>query len=176
MFLILYGDFTPANALPLKTAQVGDIIFNPVDTKLYCLTGVDSNFFPNYDEPSAYQFIGTRTDNSTIEYDNSGKIRVKDSGITASKLNDNVVLTTQGLSKPAGGAIRAKYDSITISVNGSGELQVVQGGINLGSINSTNQSLNVGNITLTNYRTAPGPSGSVGLLWVDGSGYVRITT
>lgn len=168
------GDFTPLNALPLRTAQVGDLVFNPVDTKLYCLTGIDSEFFPNYDEPAAYQFVGTRTDDNTIEYNSSGKIRVKDSSITASKLNDNVVLTSEGLSKPTGGAIRVKYDSSTISVNGSGQLQIIQGGINLGSINSSNQTINVGSLTLSNYSTAP--VGSTGRLWVDGSGYVRIVT
>jgi hypothetical protein len=171
------GDFTPANALPLRTAQVGDIIFNPVDTKLYCLTGLDSSFFPNYNEPSAYQFIGTRTDDNSIEYNSSGKIRVKDQGISAVKLNSDVVLPSEGLSKPSGGAIRVKYDSTSITVNGSGQLSVIQNGIKLGSIDSVSQSLNASSLKLVSYRTSPGIVGTdTGLLWVDGSGYVRMTT
>jgi len=171
------GDFTPANALPLKTAQVGDIVFNPLDTKLYCLTGLDSNFFPNYNEPSAYQFIGTRTDDSSIEYNTSGKIRVKDASITAIKLGSDVILSSEGLSKPSGGAIRVKYDSSSITVNGSGQLSVIQSGIKLGSIDSISQSLNASALKLVSYRTSPGLVGTdTGLLWVDGSGYVRMTT
>lgn len=171
------GDFTPANALPLRTAQVGDILFNPVDTKLYCLTGVDSTtFFPDYDEPSAYGFIGPRTDDVSINYNGSGKITIKDQGVTALKLNDNVILGSEGLSKPTGGAIRVKYDGTSINVNGSGQLAVIQSGINLGSINSTSQSVNINTVRFNSFRTSPGSPGvDTGLLWVDGGGYLRVT-
>ena len=53
----------------LDMAQVGDIIFNTLDTKLYCLTGLNIDNYPDYDNPNAYQFIGPRADNVTIEYD-----------------------------------------------------------------------------------------------------------
>ena len=38
----------------LLTTQIGDIVYSTTDNKLYSLTGVDVNNFPDYDNPSAY--------------------------------------------------------------------------------------------------------------------------
>jgi len=156
------GDFNPP-AFALKTAQVGDVIYNPIDTKMYVLTGIDANYQPDYDNPQAYQFIGARTDNTTVEYNLGGQIQVKDSGITSTKLNPNVVNTTQGLSKIGGGTISVKVDNTSVEFNGSGELTVKQSGINAGSINLDNELVNIGTlrIDVNNLNTFAGDRGII---------------
>lgn len=130
---------------------------------MYVLTGIDANYQPDYDNPQAYQFIGARTDNTTVEYNLGGQIQVKDSGITSTKLNPNVVNTTQGLSKIGGGTISVKVDNTSVEFNGSGELTVKQSGINAGSINLDNELVNIGTlrIDVNNLNTFAGDRGII---------------
>jgi hypothetical protein len=150
------GDLT--SPVVFKSAQVGDIIYNTNDNKVYCLTGINTNYFPDYSNPGAYQFIGTKVDNSSIEYNTPGQIKIKDTGVQSNHLNDNVADNNNGLTRAISGKLRVKYDTTTVTVNGSGELSVNQTGINLGSINTINQSINAGSIKLTSMNTS-----SVGL-------------
>jgi len=166
------GDFIndPTN---LTTSQVGDIVFNPFTNRLYALTGVDTLNFPDFDNQNAYQFIGTRTDNLTIEYNGTGYLQVKNNGITRDKVNSNLFDLTQGLDRSPGGTISVKYDNSTIKVNGSGALYVDATQINLELLNSIGQIINAQEIYLTNL-----PSTSVGLtsgrLWRDIGGALRV--
>jgi len=166
------GDFIndPTN---LTTSQVGDIVLNPYTNRLYSLTGVDNLNFPDYDNPAAYQFIGTRTDNLTIEYNTTGFLQVKDDGITREKVNDNLFDLTQGLDRAPSGTVSVKYDNSTIKVNGSGALYVDATQLLLEQINSIGQIVNAQEIYLTNL-----PSTSVGLttgrLWRDTGGALRV--
>ena len=164
------GDFVndPTN---LTTSQVGDIVFNSYDNRLYCLTGVDINNFPDYDNSEAYQFIGTRADNNTIEYTSTGFLQVKDYGVTREKVNDNLFDTTQGIYRDPSGTISVKYDNSTVKINGSGELYVDTTNINITDINiqvPQANPLDAAQIYLTNL-----PSSNLGLtsgrLWRDGS-------
>ena len=117
------GDFIndPTN---LTTTQVGDIVFNPFTNRLYSLTGVDTLNFPDFDNQNAYQFIGTRTDNLTVEYNSTGYLQVKNNGITRDKVNNNLFDLTQGLDRAPSGTVSVKYDNTTIKVNGSGAIYV----------------------------------------------------
>jgi len=169
------GDFIndPTN---LTTTQVGDLVFNTYDNRLYCLTGVDINNFPDYDNQEAYQFIGAQVDKITIDYLPSGSIEVKDNGITRDKVNDDLFDTTQGIYRDVNGTISVKYDNSTIKVNGSGEIYVDSSNLNITSLNSTVPSydpINCAQIYLNNL-----PSSSTGLtsgrLWRDGSGALRV--
>jgi len=163
------GDFIndPTN---LTTTQVGDIVFNSYDNRLYCLTGYDINNFPDYDNQQAYQFIGTRADELTIEYNPTGFLQVKDNGITRDKINDDLFDTTQGIYRDPNGTISVKYDNSTVKINGSGELYVDSSNINISNIDltvSSSSPLNAAQIYLTNL-----PSSNIGLtsgrLWRDG--------
>ena len=166
------GDFIndPTN---LGTAQVGDIVFNPFTNRLYTLTGVDSTNFPNFNSANAYQFIGTRVDNLTVEYNSTGYLQIKDDGITKEKVNDDLFDLTQGLDRAVSGTVSVKYDNETIKVNDSGALYVEAGGLMLEQINSIGQVINAQEIYLINL-----PSSSVGLstgrLWRDAGGALRV--
>jgi hypothetical protein len=174
---IYSGDFIndPTN---LTTTQVGDIVFNSYDNRLYCLTGVDVNNFPNFDNQDAYQFIGTRADNNTIEYTSTGFLQVKDYGVTREKINDNLFDITQGIYRDPSGTISVKYDNSTIKINGSGELYVDPANINITNINvqvPQADPINAAQIYLSNL-----PSSNLGLtsgrLWRDAAagGVLRV--
>ena len=166
------GDFIndPTN---LTTSQVGDIIFNPSTKRLYSLTGVDTLNFPDFDNQNAYQFIGTRTDDLTVEYNSTGYLQVKNNGITRTKVNNDLFDLTKGLDRAPSGTVSVKYDNSTIKVNGSGALYVDASQLLLEQINSIGQIVNAQEIYLTNL-----PSSSVGLtsgrLWRDGGGALRV--
>lgn len=159
------GEFNlPVN---FSTAQVGDIVFNIEDNKLYSLTGVDSFNFPDYDNPNAYQFIGTRVDNNTIEYTTAGFLRVKDDSITSQKVNDNLFDFTKGIDRVPSGMVSVKTDNNTILFNGSGALYVNINAINLKDINTTipaSQPIDASQIFMTGMPSAPGPL-TTGRLW-----------
>jgi len=139
--------FDPVN---LITTQVGDLVYNTIDNKLYALTVVNTNNFPNYDNPAAYQFIGTRVDNKSIEYDSNGSLRIKNDGVTGLMLSATVIDTTQGLFRSAGGAISVKYDNTTIKVNGSGQLFTDATALSLGNLISNNQTIDAASLSLSN--------------------------
>lgn len=159
----------------LTTTQVGDIVYNTYDSKLYCLTGVDTQNFPDYDNQAAYQYIGTRVDNSSIEYNGSGYLQVKDNGVSREKVNNNLFDTTQGLGRTVAGTVYVKYDNDTVKVNPSGQLYVDPNRLFLGDIAAVDQSVNCQKIILYNL-----PSSSSGLapgqLWRDAAsgGVLRV--
>lgn len=159
--------FTGSLGVPvtLQTAQVGDVIYNTQDNKMYCLTGVDVNNFPNYSVPSAYQFIGTKTDNSTIQYTGIGTLEVVQNGIQANHLNSNIVDYSNGLTRSTPtGPFSVNYDNVTITVVG-GALKVNTGALNIGQLNSINQSIDASTLKLINL-----PSSNpldTGRLWRD---------
>ena len=140
----------------LDTAQVGDIIFNTVDSKLYSLTGVNIDNQPDYINPNAYQFIGPRVDNQTIEY-SSGAIRVMNQSINATHINDGVFDFTQGFARPSpGGPVSVYPDGATIKINGSGQLYVDQTALSLGSIQTSNLNIDGLNLGIDNLPTGTG--------------------
>lgn len=159
--------FTGSLSVPatLQTAQVGDIVYNTQDNKMYCLTGVDINNFPNYSVPSAYQFIGTKTDNTAIQYTGIGTLTVAINGIQSSHLNNNVIDTSNGLTRSSStGPISVNYDNTTITVVG-GALKVNTGALNIGQLNSANQSVDASSLSFTSLPAAN--PGIAGRLWRD---------
>lgn len=82
-----YGSITtPAS---LIYTQVGDLVYNTDDTRLYILTGINSENFPDYSNRQAYQFIGPVVDSATMQYNGSGRIGVKPNGIDAAQISSN---------------------------------------------------------------------------------------
>jgi hypothetical protein len=156
----------------LTTAQVGDIVFNSTDNRLYALTGVNLQNFPNYTVPAAYQFIGTRVDNSTIEYDAGGNLKLKDNAVTNTKVDNSVFDFANGFTRPPGnGPVAINYDNNTIRIVG-GSLTVNQAAIQLGQINTTNQVFNASNLGLQDIPGVSWPEGSR-KIWRDSSGFLR---
>jgi hypothetical protein len=137
------------NPVNFSTTQIGDIVYNTADNKLYALTGLNVDNFPNYNQKAAYQFIGSRTDNTTIGYTVDGRLQVKANGITNTQVANSVFDLTQGLKRTAGGSVSVRYDDGTIKVNGSGALYVNSVGINIGELNTIDQSIDASNLSFS---------------------------
>lgn len=165
-----------ANTLTVATAQVGDIIYNTNDNRLYTLSGYDSSGFPNYANfPGSYQNIGAKADNSSLEYSAGGFLKIKDLGITSSHLNTSVFDTTNGGIARASstGNFYVNYDNVTIKVSPSNRsLYVNMNSISLSAINTVNQTINANGLGMNNLPTSS-LGLSTGKLWND-NGYVRI--
>ena len=144
----------------LETAQVGDIVFNTVDSKLYCLTGVNLDNFPDYNNSNAYQFIGPRADNATIQYNSSnGALELIELGVESRHINNNVFNFQGGFSRPSAfSSVSVNVDNNTIKINGSYQLYVDAATINFASLNTTNQNIDATGLGLDNLQT-----GSAGL-------------
>lgn len=159
----------------LTTAQVGDLIFNTTDSKMYTLTGYTLDNYPDYQNPAAYQFIGSRTDNASVEYSNSGSLRIKQNGVDQTHLNNNVIDTTKGLTRSTStGPISVRVDNSTI-VFSSGQLAVdvptVAGQIRIGQIITTGETVNASDLKFDSLPTTPQYPGT---LYVEG-GYLRVS-
>ena len=158
----------------LTTAQVGDIVFNATDNGLYVLSGINLQNFPNYAVASAYQFIGTRVDNNTIEYGNNGSLQIKNDAIGSAQINNNAFDYTKGFTRDGlTGPIQINYDDNTIKVT-AGVLAVNPSAINFSSINTVGQGIDASNLA---FNYLPGAAGVPGTnrLWKDASGYLRIS-
>ena len=134
----------------LETAQVGDIVFNTVDSKLYCLTGVNLDNFPDYNNPNAYQFIGPRADNATIQYNSSnGALEIIELGVESRHINNNVFNFQGGFSRPSAfSSVSVNVDNNTIKINGSYQLYVDAATINFASFLNFNSSINFKKISI----------------------------
>lgn len=159
----------------LTTAQVGDIIFNSTDSKMYTLTGYTLDNYPDYSNPAAYQFIGSRTDSTSIEYSVNGALRIKQNGVSQTHINDNVIDSTKGLSRSTStGPISVKIDNSTLQFSGGQiavNIPVISSQINIGSINSVGQTINASDLSFTGLPTSPQYPGT---LWNDGT-FLRIS-
>jgi len=144
----------------LETAQVGDIVFNTVDSKLYCLTGVNLDNFPDYNNSNAYQFIGPRADNATIQYNSSnGALELIELGVESRHINNNVFNFQGGFSRPSAfSSVSVNVDNNTIKINGSYQLYVDAATLNFASLNTTNQNINAAGLGFDNL-----PTGTAGL-------------
>lgn len=148
-----YGSITPPYT-SFERAQVGDLVYNTTDTKLYILTG-SSGGFPNYTSPGSYQFIGPTVENRTIEYNLAGNLQVRSQGLSAIHLANNCIDTTKGLTRSSStGPLQVNFDAVSIKA-ASGVLYVDLANVNAGALPTTN----------------PGPN----KLWND-SGIVKVGT
>lgn len=137
-----------------ENAQVGDLIYNTNDTKLYVLTGT-SGGWPDYTSSTAYQYIGPTVENRTIEFNLGGNLQVKSQGLSATHLTWNCIDTSKGLTRSSSiGPLQVNFDAQSIK-SASGTLYVDLANVNAGALPTTN----------------PGPN----KLWNDG-GYVKVGT
>lgn len=176
---LYFGDFA-GNPGSFSTTQVGDIIFNTTDSRLYTLTAYDEFNFPNYAEPTSYAFIGTRGDNSSIEYDAGGSLQVKLSGITNEHLADSVFNPQQGLKRSVPqGPLGVNVDESTIKINASNQLYVDTFVLNLDQLNAIGARMDISDMKYFNFLTSDPtqffPAGDAyGRIWVDGGGFLRV--
>ncbi len=108
----------------LAEAVTGDLVYE--DNLLYQLSGTDATML------SAWTFIGTRTDGTTLDYD-AGLLELKDGGITADKFDSNIVVANGGIELTPTG-LSAAIDNSTITINGSGKMESTRVNISAGDI------------------------------------------
>lgn len=108
----------------VTTAVAGDLV---VDNNLmYQLTGTDATTL------SAWTFVGTKVDESTLEYD-AGVLEVKDGGITIDKVSNDFVVANGGIELTPTG-LSAAIDNTSITINGSGQLESSRVNISAGDV------------------------------------------
>ena len=108
----------------LTEAVAGDLV---VDNNLmYQLTGSDASTL------SAWTFVGTKVDETTLEYD-AGVLEVKDGGITIDKVASDFVVANGGIELTPTG-LSAAVDNSTIIINGSGQLESSRVNISAGDV------------------------------------------
>lgn len=177
---LYFGDFN-SNPGSFSTTQVGDIVYNTSDSRLYALTAYDEFNFPNYAQPESYMFIGPKGDNNTIQYDAGGSLQVKLSSITSEHIDNSIFNPQQGLKRSVnGGPIGVNVDNITIKINANNQLYFDPGVVSLDQLNVVGTRLDVTDFKLINFLTAdPGPfvpaGQAYGQIWVDINGFVRVS-
>ncbi len=97
----------------LAEAVTGDMVYE--DNLLYQLSGTDAT------QLSAWTFVGTRTDGTTIDY-NAGLLELKDNSITIDKVASDFVVPNGGIELTPTG-LSAAVDNATITINSSGQLE-----------------------------------------------------
>jgi len=110
----------------LTTAATGDIVYE--DNLLYQLSGTDATVL------SSWGFIGSRPDESSIEYDGSNQLHLVDGGITAAKLSSDVIATNGGLAFNPVEGLSASVDGTSITVTNTGQLSVIGGTVSSSSL------------------------------------------
>lgn len=156
-----------SNYATYANTLVGDLIYDYNTTLLNAVTAIDSSTpTPTY----SFIKIGPSPDNTTIEFNVTSRLRVKDAGITETKIASTSF--NQTLSGGSGSKIGINYDNNTLTLV-AGKLAVNDSGLNLGSINSVGQTVNAVTLTFSNLP-AINP-GVTGRLWRDGSGFLRVS-
>ena len=115
----------------ISDAYQGDLVYE--NNFLYQLTGTD------YSQLTAWGFVGSRVDDSSIEYDGSRQISIKDSGIstamiqnsavTLDKLNTNILYSSGGLGFNRTQGVSANIDNDIFEINSSNIITIKEGGI-----------------------------------------------
>jgi hypothetical protein len=165
------GSITETNAPSFQYAQIGDIITNTDDTKLYVLSGSDADGFAGYKDPINYQYIGPTVDNATIGFNTGGNLQVITNGISAQHINSSAFDINNGFTRTGtGGAFKINYDNTTIRINGSKQFYVYIDGSTIkyaaGGIYVDPSAINLNTFNFSTLPTTRPTAGSK-LLWID---------
>jgi hypothetical protein len=101
----------------LSNAVTGDIVNE--NGYLYQLSG------SNYAELSAWGFIGSTADDSTIAYNAQRKLIIKDNGITGVKFAPSAAYSLGGLVATAANGLSANVDQDTLTITATNQLSVL---------------------------------------------------
>lgn len=141
-----YQNFNTLNfTTQLSGAETGDIIYDDVSNLLYFLTGTNGSAQNQW---APIDFI-IKVDNSTVEFNTSSALQVKNYGIQPIHINSTNV--GSGLVGGAGTAISVSVDNSTIEID-SNKVRLKPGSVPVSYLGSINQFSILGN---TNNFTAP---------------------
>ena len=143
--------------ISLSRAVQGDIVNE--NGYLYQLSGT------NYSQASSWGFIGTKADNISLQYNGSGAIEIKNSGITASKFASTAAYSQGGLVATATQGLSANVDRVTLTINAAtNQLSVLQINQNNIASSSLGNGLSGGNGTPLYVAAGSGFSFNSGVL------------
>lgn len=109
----------------LPTIQVGDLMFDSTSTRLFVLTGYNESLYPDYDNRDAYAQISTLVDETTITYPAGSLLRVKEYGLSAVHISNNLFDFNNGLARTTESSpVRVNYDGVSIKINNNRQLFV----------------------------------------------------
>jgi hypothetical protein len=141
----------------ISDAYQGDLVYE--NNFLYQLTGTD------YSKLTSWGFVGSRVDDSSIEYDGLRQISVKDSGIstamiqnsavTLDRLNTNILYSSGGLGFNRTQGISANIDNTIFSVTSANVITIKEGGI-------TSFAITTGAVTQSEINSSALSKGLVG--------------
>jgi len=123
---VVHTPMTAGSRTDLSYAINGDLVYD--NNFLYQLSGTYA------DNLSSWAFIGSQTDNTTVEYDSDNKLHITDNGVGIAQLSSNVVCQNGGLVYTTSG-LSANVDDSTITVNSNtGQLSVIGGTISTSNV------------------------------------------
>lgn len=141
----------------LNAAVQGDIVNE--NGYLYQLSGT------NYNQTSAWGFIGTKIDNTSLQYNGSRAIEIKNNGITGSKFASTAAFNQGGLVATAANGLSANVDRVTLTINAAtNQLSVLQINQNNIASSSLGNGLSGGNGTPLYVAAGSGFSFNSGVL------------
>jgi hypothetical protein len=109
----------------IPTIQVGDLLFDQSTSRLFALTGYNDNLYPDYDNREAYAQISTRVDETTLTYPGGSLLRVKECGLSAIHISNNLFDFNNGIARTdEGSSIRVNYDGRSLKINNEKQLYV----------------------------------------------------
>ena len=150
----------PVNTQNLRTstnATQGDIV-NEAGW-LYQLTGTD------YRQLSAWKFIGSETDDTTIEYVDKGQRRVlqlRNNSVGANKFNSNAAYSLGGIVATPTNGLSANVDKSTVTINSNNQIKV--GLINHTNIQSSSFNRGINGGSGSQIGLALNPNGGLGFV------------
>jgi hypothetical protein len=147
---------TAGSRTSLNNAVQGDIVNE--GGYLYQLSGT------NYSQTSAWGFIGTKPDNTSVEYNGSRQLALKNNGISGTKFASTAAYNMGGLVATSASGLSANVDRVTLTITASNQLSVLQ--INQNNIASSalGDGLTGGNGALLRVNAGPGFSFNSGVL------------
>ena len=120
---------TPLNYVNSLTGVTGAGLYDIVSANslLYQLTGT------NYTSLSSWAFIGTKVDNSTIQYNGNNIITLKDRGITGTKFASTAGYSQGAIIATAANGLSANIDNTTVKITSN---RLTVGTISAGNISN----------------------------------------
>jgi hypothetical protein len=147
---------TNGSRTSLYNAVQGDIVNE--NGYLYQLSGT------NYDQISAWGFIGTNPDNNSVGYNASRQLEIKNNGISGTKFAPNAAFNMGGLVATGSNGLSANVDRVTLTITSSNQLSVLQINQNNIASSSLGDGLTGGNGALLRVNAGSGFSFNSGVL------------
>jgi len=134
-----FKNFNTLNFQTLSGAELGDIVYDDVSNQLFFLSGNSGSLQQSW---GAVDFI-VKVDNSTVEFNTSSALQIKNYGVQPIHINSSVV--GNGLVGGAGTSIKVNTDNNTIEID-SNALRLKPGSVPVSYLGSISPFSILGNV------------------------------